>query len=60
MKIKETYIVKERVDNHSTIFIKIHYCINSNGSSISYYKEYPNGHIVELDILKALDFLKDY
>lgn len=54
MKIKETYIVEE-----NDVFIKLHYCLNSQGT-IKYFKEYENGVIVRITYEDFYELLKDY
>ena len=55
MKIKETYIVEENSE-----FIKLHYCLNSQGTTIKYFKEYNNGVIVRIPGEEFYELLKDY
>jgi hypothetical protein len=55
MKIKETYIVEE-----DGKFIKLHYCLNSQGTSMKYFKEYENGVIIKIGIGEFYEFLKEY
>ena len=55
MKIKETYIVEE-----NDVFIKLHYCLNSQGTSMKYFKEYKDGVIVKITGEEFYELLKDY
>ena len=55
MKIKETYIVEE-----DGKFIKLHYCLNSQGATMKYFKEYENGVIIRITGEDFYEFLKDY
>lgn len=55
MKIKETYIIEENGE-----FIKLHYCLNSQGSAMKYFKEYNNGVIVKIIGEEFFELLKDY
>jgi hypothetical protein len=55
MKIKETYIVEE-----DGKFIKLHYCLNSQGTKTNYFKEYENGVIIKITCEEFYKILKDY
>ena len=54
MKIKETYIVQEGEE-----FIKLHYCLNSQGTNMQYFKEYNNGVIVRISGSDFYELLKE-
>jgi hypothetical protein len=56
MKIKETYIIYSEQYQE---YVKIHYCLNSTGSSQSYFMEHNNGVIRSLTA-EVYDLLKNY
>lgn len=64
MKITETFIVEyQKRDSWGSLYeelVKLHHCINQDGSSNKYFIEYSNGVIQKIDNKTMFELLKNY
>jgi hypothetical protein len=56
MRIKETYIVYHKLYDE---YVKLHYCLSTNGDKTGYYLERNSGKLERLDGVEFYELLEE-